>query len=270
MAHGVRRGLKRERDPAPEGRKIPGEVGSVAPLGLGPITHAHPRLTPWAIVFRPSGPETAGHQVRSTDGRWSTESAMGSMRRSKRAPDGSTDSAARFAPSPRMRPTRTDAPLVCHDPSQPGGVRATASLTTLFITLFMQRLLHRLSIQKATPRIHGRNTPDRTHLLRHPIQPQRRCLPDNFAQWNILLGCRLSKPPHHWVRKQDLHLLHGSMLCMEPCGSIDPHPDPDRSLQAFPPESVKSMDLEKAVGTTDGTDGTDKRGFAWDRLTPPR
>ena len=31
------------------------------------------------------------------------------MTRSKRAPDGATDSAAQFAPSPRMRPTRTDA-----------------------------------------------------------------------------------------------------------------------------------------------------------------
>gem|GEM_PF-5649105 len=34
IAHGVSRGLRRERDPAPEGRKIPGGLGSVAPLGL--------------------------------------------------------------------------------------------------------------------------------------------------------------------------------------------------------------------------------------------
>jgi hypothetical protein len=46
MAHGVSRGLKRERDPDLEGRKIPGRAGSVAQLGLGihkprlPTTHA--------------------------------------------------------------------------------------------------------------------------------------------------------------------------------------------------------------------------------------
>ena len=46
IAHGVSRGLKRERDPAPEGRKIPGGLSSVAPLVLGshnpypPTAHA--------------------------------------------------------------------------------------------------------------------------------------------------------------------------------------------------------------------------------------
>ena len=46
IAHGVSRGLQCEKDPAPEGRKIPGGVGSVAPLGLGihdprpPTAHA--------------------------------------------------------------------------------------------------------------------------------------------------------------------------------------------------------------------------------------
>jgi hypothetical protein len=56
IAHGVSRGLKRERIPAPEGRKIPGGSGSVAPLGLGPTNNINPRLTPWATFFRPSGP----------------------------------------------------------------------------------------------------------------------------------------------------------------------------------------------------------------------
>ena len=68
IAHGVSRGLKRERDPAPEGRKIPGRVGSVAPLGLGPITHVHPRLTPWATVFRPSGPGATSRGTRGDVG----------------------------------------------------------------------------------------------------------------------------------------------------------------------------------------------------------
>jgi hypothetical protein len=46
IAHGVSRGLKRARITAPEGRKIPGGTGSVAPLGLGihnpcpPTAHA--------------------------------------------------------------------------------------------------------------------------------------------------------------------------------------------------------------------------------------
>ncbi len=38
-------------------QKSPGGAGSVAPLGLGPEGDGNPRLTPWAIVFRPSGPE---------------------------------------------------------------------------------------------------------------------------------------------------------------------------------------------------------------------
>ena len=34
--------------------------------GSGSTTRGHPRLTPWATVFRPSGPEAAGPEVRST------------------------------------------------------------------------------------------------------------------------------------------------------------------------------------------------------------
>jgi hypothetical protein len=36
------------------------EVGILPPRwGWGSITHINPRLTPWATVFRPSGPEAA-------------------------------------------------------------------------------------------------------------------------------------------------------------------------------------------------------------------
>ena len=34
--------------------------------GWGSSTRGHPRLTPWATVLRPSGPEAAGPEVRST------------------------------------------------------------------------------------------------------------------------------------------------------------------------------------------------------------
>ena len=37
-------------------QKSPGGAGSVAPLGLDPEEDGNPRLTRWAIVFRPSGP----------------------------------------------------------------------------------------------------------------------------------------------------------------------------------------------------------------------
>jgi hypothetical protein len=36
--------------------------------GSGSFRTRVPRLTPWATVFRPSGPETAGHEVRSNCG----------------------------------------------------------------------------------------------------------------------------------------------------------------------------------------------------------
>jgi len=33
-----------------------GDLDSVAPSGACPVPHEVPRLTPWATVFRPSGP----------------------------------------------------------------------------------------------------------------------------------------------------------------------------------------------------------------------
>jgi hypothetical protein len=60
IAHGVSRGLKREREPAPEGRKIPGGLGSVAPLGLGIHTARQP--TAHAVGYHLSA-------LRAWDGR---------------------------------------------------------------------------------------------------------------------------------------------------------------------------------------------------------
>jgi hypothetical protein len=68
IAHGVSRGLNRERDPAPEGRKIPGEWVLSPRWGLGPITDVHPRLTRWATVFRPSGPGATSRGTRGDVG----------------------------------------------------------------------------------------------------------------------------------------------------------------------------------------------------------
>ncbi len=55
------RGLKRERAPTPEGRKIPGRAGSVAPLGLG--VHGGTEPSAHALGYRLSALRAWGHGV---------------------------------------------------------------------------------------------------------------------------------------------------------------------------------------------------------------
>jgi hypothetical protein len=62
IAHGVSRGFRREREPAPEGRKIPGVPGSVAPLGLG--IHNPRQPTAYAVGYHLSALRAwGGHGV---------------------------------------------------------------------------------------------------------------------------------------------------------------------------------------------------------------